>query len=354
MNQIPDQYLKLEEDQLKQRISAVKSRLGEKLIVLGHHYQRDEVLQFADFRGDSLELAKKAAESKQAQFIVFCGVHFMAEAADMLSTANQTVQLPDITAGCPLADFAAIETVTDAWAEITSVCGNDSITPITYINSSAELKAFCGKNHGITCTSSNAQKVLKWAFNRTDKVFFFPDQHLGTNTSNTLGISPQQRIVWDPAAALGGNTADAIANAKVIVWKGHCHVHTLFNRGHISQFRQKYPDGKVVVHPECTEEVVNLSDANGSTSYIIRYTENAAAGETIAIGTEINLVNRLNQTQPDKKLLPLARSLCPNMFKINLHNLCWTLENLGKINVVSVPETIKTDALIALERMLKI
>ena len=351
---IPDEYLNISEDQLRERISGIKKKMGRRLVILGHHYQRDEVIDFADYRGDSLGLSQKAAEQRQAEFIVFCGVHFMAEAADIISSKQQTVHLPDLDAGCPLANFADLESVTTAWEEIHTIIPSGSTLPITYINSSADLKAFCGENNGTVCTSSNALNVLKWAFNQSEKVFFFPDQHLGRNTANKLGITQDEQIVWDPDIPFGGNSPESIRKAKVILWKGHCHVHTFFNINHILNFREKYPQGKIIVHPECNQDVVNAADADGSTSAIIRYVQNSLPGTVIGVGTELNLVNRLNHENPDKQVIPLARSLCPNMFKINLYNLCWTLENLGKVNIVHVPDEIGKNALIALERMLEI
>lgn len=351
---LPDNYRNMTEQQARNRILEMKATLGKRLVILGHHYQRDEIIEIADFRGDSYGLCKKAAEQHQAEFIVFCGVHFMAEAADIISRPNQIVHIPDLTAGCPLADFADLTSVQQAWHDIVAICDSDNITPITYINSSAEIKAFCGGNHGAVCTSSNALPAMKWGFKRSEKLFFFPDQHLGTNTGNKFGISVDERITWDPDQPLGGNSADKIKQARLILWKGHCHVHTRFNLNHIQTVRKSFPAAKIVVHPECTEEVVNAADDNGSTSYIIKYVQQAEPGSIIAVGTELNLVHRLAKQNPEKKVFPLARSMCPNMYKINLYNLCWTLDNLGKINIVKVPENIKQDALLALDRMLQI
>ncbi|UCE05125.1 MAG: quinolinate synthase NadA [bacterium] len=351
---VPDKYRQLTEEEVRNQICKIKSKLGKRLVILGHHYQRDEVVELSDFRGDSYGLCKKAAEQKEAEFIVFCGVHFMAEAADIVSNPNQIVQIPDLTAGCPLADFADLTSVTKAWKDIDSICSTDSIVPITYINSSAEIKAFCGQHNGAVCTSSNAAAAFKWAYNRSEKLFFFPDQHLGTNTGNKLGISTNERIVWDADQPLGGNSPEKIKQAKLMLWKGHCHVHTWFNLDHIQMVRKTYPEAKVIVHPECIEEVVNSSDDNGSTSYIVNYVEQARSTTTIAVGTELNLVHRVAKENPDKKVFPLARSMCPNMYKINLYNLYWTLENLGKINIVQVPQRVKKNALMALDQMLQI
>lgn len=351
---IPDEYLSLSDKQLQYRIKSAKQKYGKKLIILGHHYQRDEVIEFADYRGDSFDLSKKAAEHKDAEYIVFCGVHFMAEAADILSASDQTIHLPSLDAGCPLAAFADLESVMNAWQEIDSISDSKTITPITYINSSADLKAFCGKHGGAVCTSSNASKILQWSFQQNEKVFFFPDQHLGRNTANKMGISAEKIILWDRSKPLGGNSADKIKKSKIILWNGHCHVHTFFNIRHIQKFKKKFPQGKVIVHPECSEDIVDVSSYSGSTSAIIKYVENAKPGSIIAIGTELNLVNRLKNNNPDKQIFPLAISMCPNMYKINLHNLCWTLENLGKINMVCVEENIIKPARIALEQMLEI
>ncbi len=351
---LPDSYRNMTEQETRNRILDMKATLGKRLVILGHHYQRDEVIELSDFHGDSYGLCKKAAEQKQAEFIVFCGVHFMAEAADIISSPNQIVHIPDLAAGCPLADFADLTSVQQAWHDIAAICGSEKITPITYINSSAEIKAFCGRNKGTVCTSSNALPAMKWGFNKSEKLFFFPDQHLGTNTGNKFGIPVNERIFWDPNLPLGGNFPEKIKNAKLILWKGHCHVHTRFKLNHIQTVRKSLPEAKIVVHPECTEEVVNAADDNGSTSYIIKYVQQAESGSTIAVGTELNLVHRLAKQNPDKNIFPLARSMCPNMYKINLYNLCWTLDNLGKINIVKVPENVKQDALLALDRMLQI
>ncbi|MCI0496299.1 quinolinate synthase NadA [candidate division KSB1 bacterium] len=351
---IPDEYRQLTDDQARSRILELKKKLGKRVLILGHHYQREEVIELSDFRGDSYGLCQRAAEQKEAEFIVFCGVHFMAEAADIVSSQDQIVHIPDLTAGCPLANYADLDSVVAAWNSITALCGANSITPITYINSSADIKAFCGQHGGTVCTSSNALAALKWGYQRSEKIFFFPDQHLGTNTGNKLGIASDQRIVWDPSLPHGGSSPEAIRRARLILWKGHCHVHTWFNLEHVQNVRDAYPEAKVIVHPECPEEVVNASDANGSTTYIIKYIEQAAPGTTIAVGTELNLVHRVAKEHPDKKVFPLARSLCPNMYKINLQNLLWTLDNLGKINIVSVPKAVQKDALIALNQMLQI
>ncbi len=351
---IPETYRQMSDAEARQRILERKSQLGRRLVILGHHYQRDDVIELSDFRGDSYGLCQRAAEQAEAEFIVFCGVHFMAEAADILSRPEQIVQMPDVTAGCPLANFATLSDVQNAWQQLTEIYGDDHILPITYINSSAEIKAFCGEHHGAVCTSSNAKAAMQWGFQGSQRVMFFPDQHLGTNTANQLGIPREHRIIWDPALPRGGNTKEQIQQARLILWNGHCHVHTWFNLNHVTTIRRSFPAAKIVVHPECPEPVVNAADANGSTSFIINYVEQASPGTMIAIGTELNLVHRLAKVHRDKKVVPLARSLCPNMYKINLHNLCWTLDHLGQVNIVAVPDDIKRNARRAIDRMLQI
>ena len=333
-------------------IRTIKDHLGKELLILTHHYQRKEIVALGDYQGDSFGLSQKAAEDKDARFIVFCGVHFMAESAEILSQSHQTVQIPKIEAGCWMADMADNDVVVKAWAELTSIAGPETITPIVYMNSDAELKAFCGVRGGTVCTSSNAPDAFRWAFGQREKVFFFPDQHLGRNTSNQMGINPNEMIVWNPKKPLGGNTPEDIKRAKVILWDGYCLVHTRFQVEHVRKIREEFPEAKIVVHPECTQEVVALADAVGSTSFIVKYVKQAPPNTTIVIGTEINLIDRLALENPDKKIFELHYSLCPNMFKINLKNLLWTLENIGKVNVINVPENIKVDARAALDRML--
>jgi quinolinate synthase len=351
---MPDKYRQMSDQELIERIKSRKEELSKRLVILGHHYQRREIVELADFRGDSLGLSRDASQQKEAEFIVFCGVHFMAESAEILSQPHQIVQLPELSAGCPMADMADVFQVESAWREIDDVCGSQNITPITYVNSSAELKAFCGRNDGVVCTSSNAASVFDWGFKRTDKLFFFPDEHLGRNTANQKGIQKGKVIVWNPEEEMGGNTSKQIKDADVILWKGYCHVHTFFKPEHILAIRERYPQAIIIVHPECVEEVVNMADENGSTGFIVKFVVEAEPGSTIVIGTEINLVNRLAMEHPDKRIFELARSLCPNMYKINLKNLLWTLDNIGEINIVTVPEQIKSEAKVALERMLAI
>ena len=343
-----------DDNYLIEQIQNLKKDLGDALIILTHHYQRNEIVDIGHYRGDSFELSKTAASDREAKFIVFCGVHFMAESAEILSQPHQTVQIPDTRAGCPMADMADINDVEKAWKNVTSIISSASVTPIVYMNSDAQIKAFCGRHGGVVCTSSNAPAAFHWGFEQREKIFFFPDQHLGINTGNTIGLRPEEMIIWNPEKQLGGNTPDNIKKARVILWDGYCHVHTRFRVDHVEKMRETYPEAKIVVHPECTRDVVDLADAAGSTSFIVKYVKNASPGSTIIVGTEINLINRLSQDNPDKTVLDLHYSLCPNMFKINLKNLLWALENIGRANIVTVPEEIKTDARMALDRMLSL
>jgi len=360
INNIPKQsfpnleYLTIHEDKIISRIKELKIKYGKRIIILGHHYQRISIVELSDFRGDSLELARKAAEQKDTEFIIFCGVNFMAESAAILAQPHQKVIHPEMLAGCPMADMAELSDVEPAFKEIEEISGKNSFVPITYINSTAEIKAICGKNEGIVCTSSNAKKIMQWALEQNKKVIFSPDRYLGSNTSNALGIPRNEIIVYTPKIDFGGNTEEKIKNAKVILWDGFCIIHKRFTAAHIKEAREKFPDAKIIVHPECIEEVVNLSDANGSTGAIVKYVQEAPAGSTIIIGTEINLIMRLAKENPDKKIYPLAYSQCANMYLINPHNLCWSLEHLGEINVITVPDEIKVDAKKALEKMLYI
>ena len=336
------------------KIIKIKQELGNRLIILTHHYQRKEIVDLGDHRGDSFGLSQQAARDERAQYIIFCGVHFMAESAAILAKDHQTVQIPDMAAGCWMADMADSYLVEKAWNDVTAIVGNDTITPLVYMNSDAFIKAHCGKNQGAVCTSSNAPKAFVWAFRQREKIFFFPDEHLGRNTGNLLGIPENEMIVWDPEKPLGGNTEQDIKKAKVFLWKGYCLVHTRFTTDDMEAVRKNFPAAKIVVHPECTQEVVKASDAVGSTSFIVTYVADAPTGSTIIIGTEINLIKRLATEYPDKQILPLKESLCPNMYKINLKNLLACLENVGKTNIITVDETIKKDASIALENMLNL
>jgi len=335
-----------------EKILARKNTLGEELLILTHHYQRKEIVDLGDFRGDSFALSQKAAAHTTARFIVFCGVHFMAESAEILRQPHQTVQIPALEAGCSMADMADLSSVEQAWEELTYLAGEESLMPIVYMNSDAALKAFCGRHGGAVCTSSNAQATFHWGFGLRERIFFFPDQHLGRNTANEMGIRPEEMLVWNPEEPLGGNSPKIVKRAKVILWDGHCFVHTRFRVEHVEKMRQRFPKAKIVVHPECTQEVVDLADAVGSTSFIVKYVKNAASNETIVIGTEINLVNRLALENADKTVLDLQFSLCPNMFRINLENLLQCLENIGQVNVVTVPDAVKNEARLALDRML--
>jgi quinolinate synthase len=345
---------RIDDKHIIEQILNIKEGLGDELIILTHHYQQNEIVNIGHFRGDSFELSKIAAADKNARFIIFCGVRFMAESAEILSQSHQTVQIPDIGAGCPMADMADIANVENAWKDVTSIIGKKTITPIVYMNSDANLKAFCGRNGGIVCTSSNAQEAFRWGFDQREKIFFFPDQHLGRNVGNQIGVPSKKMILWNPKNSLGGNTPESIKKANIILWDGYCHVHTRFRVEHVLKMREEYPDAKIVVHPECSEEVVELADAAGSTSFIVKYVENAPSGATIIIGTEINLINRLSIENSDKTVLELCYSLCPNMFKISPRNLLWTLENIGHTNVINVAKEVKSEAKMALDRMLSL
>ena len=339
-------------DYLSDRIREIKAMAQRELIILTHHYQRKEVVDLGDVQGDSFALSQRAASDKHARYIIFCGVHFMAESAAILAQPHQIVQIPDEEAGCWMADMADNQAVKRAWEDVATIVDEGSVMPIVYMNSDAELKAFCGRQGGTVCTSSNAPAAFRWAFSRREKIFFFPDEHLGRNTGNQMGIQPDEMIVWNPEEPLGGNTAESIKRAKMILWEGYCLVHTRFREDHVMKMRKRFPEARVVVHPECTQEVVALADAVGSTSFIVKYVENAPPDTTIIVGTEINLVNRLALEFPDKKVLELHYSLCPNMFKISPDKLLRTLEHIGQVNRVEVPGAIRADARMALDRML--
>ncbi len=338
--------------ELIQKIQNRKSELGKKLLVLTHHYQRKEIVALGDYKGDSFTLSKKSTEDVNVTYIIFCGVHFMAESAAILAKPHQIVQIPDMEAGCWMADMLDHVQLSRAWEDVTNIIGLDQILPVVYVNSDAYIKAFCGHHGGLTCTSSNAGNAFEWCLERASKIFFFPDQHLGRNTALSIGIPEEKIIVWNPEKPLGGNTKDSIQNAKIILWHGYCLVHTRFKIAHIEQVRKNNKDVKVVVHPECEKEVVQAADAVGSTGFIEKYVKQAPVGSTIAIGTEINFINRLGLENPEKKILPLHHSLCPNMYKINLENLLKTIENVGVMNVITIPDDIKKNAKTALEKML--
>ena len=355
---LPKDYIGLKPDELSERIAAARAKLGDQLMILGHHYQRDEIIKFADFRGDSYLLSQHAAKQKEAEYVVFCGVHFMAETADILTGPNQKIILPNMKAGCSMADMAPTEDALDAWEDLKSVV-TSGLVPVTYMNSTADIKALCGRNEGIVCTSSNATKVFEWAFRRGEKILFFPDQHLGRNTSLKLGIPIEEMVVWNPFKPLGGLTEDEIRNSKVILWQGHCSVHTRFTVKQIDEARERFPEVQVVVHPECVQEVVEAADVDGSTEFIIKVVEEAPAGSVFGIGTEINLVNRLANENPDKTIFCLDPVVCPcaTMYRIHPAYLAWVAEGLvaGKVaNQITVDEDTAHYARLALEQMLSL
>lgn len=346
--------------ELEQRIRQAKEQLGDSLVILGHHYQRDAVIQFADMRGDSLTLAREAAQSRDAAYIVFCGVHFMAETAAILAQPEQTVLLPDLEAGCGLAEMADRETVEHAWAELGRVLDvEQAVTPVTYVNSSADLKAFCGEHGGVVCTSSNADAVLRWALARRPKVLFFPDQHLGRNTANRMGIPSEQMLLWNPIHSRGGHEPKALEQAQILLWQGWCNVHVCFHPEYVTDWREREPDIRVIVHPECRAEVVELADEAGSTATIIRRVEEAPPGTKWAIGTEANLVNRLQKEHPEQFIAHLAPkpAFCHMMNKITPRKLARVLEGLTRgehVNPITVPPAVAEPARVALERMLEV
>jgi quinolinate synthase len=354
-----DAYRELPDFELEQRITAVKEKMGDALLILGHHYQQDEVIRFADLRGDSFKLSQLAADSRTCRAIVFCGVHFMAETADVLSRDEVEVYLPDMAAGCSMADMADLESVEAAWQDLGDLIDTNDITPVTYINSSAELKSFCGRHGGIVCTSSNARAVLDWSFSKRSRVLFFPDQHLGRNTARAMGIPLAQMIVWDPREPLGGNNEAAIAASRVMLWRGHCSVHQMFRTEHVKQFRQRFPESKILVHPECMMQVVDAADLVGSTEFIIKTITSAPAGSTWGVGTELHLVNRLAHENPDKTIHFLSPMvcMCATMYRIDPPHLAWCLDNLVRgtpVNRIKVPAETAHWARIALERMLQV
>jgi quinolinate synthase len=363
-------YRGLADAVLAERIDAVRRRMGGRLVILGHHYQQDVVIAHADLQGDSYQLSKSAAEREQCEAIAFCGVHFMAETADILVNRPEkvaarggrrvTVVLPDMAAGCSMADMAAITQVEDAWADLGEAIDTADVTPVTYINSAASLKAFCGRHGGIVCTSSNARAVLDWAFARRKRVLFFPDQHLGRNTARKMGIPLDEMCVWNPhEPLLGGNDAAQVKRSRVILWQGHCSVHAMFRPEHVDAMRANLPGVKVLVHPECSMEVVDKADLAGSTSYIIKQVEAAPAGTTWAIGTELHLVKRLEQQHPEQtiRFLSPVVCMCATMYRIDLAHLCWSLEHLEAgtpVNVIRVDDETAKWAVTALERMLAV
>ncbi|MBL4965883.1 quinolinate synthase NadA [Bacillus halotolerans] len=354
---MPDHYKGLSMKEMERRVAAIKEKFGSRLFIPGHHYQKDEVIQFADQTGDSLQLAQMAEKNKDAEYIVFCGVHFMAETADMLTGTDQTVILPDMRAGCSMADMADMQQTNRAWEKLQHIFG-DTIIPLTYVNSTAEIKAFVGKHGGATVTSSNAKKVLEWAFTQKKRILFLPDQHLGRNTAYELGIPLEDMAVWNPIQDQLENEAEH-NDIKVILWKGHCSVHEKFTVKNINDLRERDSDIRIIVHPECSHEVVLQSDDSGSTKYIIDAISHAQPGSKWAIGTEMNLVQRLIQEHSDKQIESLNPDMCPclTMNRIDLPHLLWSLEQIEKgepAGVIKVPKVIQDDALLALNRMLSI
>ena len=373
---LPDRYTRASDDELVAMIDAARSTLGDRLVILGHHYQRDEVMRWADARGDSFGLSRFAASQRAAEFVVFCGVTFMAEAADILTAPHQQVSLPDLNAGCSMADMADLDAVETAWDELARIIDLDAVIPITYMNSSAALKGFVGDHGGAVCTSSNAAAVVRWALGigtevadgaalaeaarrSGKKVLFFPDQHLGRNTAFALGFSAADTRVWDPRRDVGGLDDVGVKEATFLLWKGHCSVHQRFRPDHVASFREEHPDGLVVVHPECSHDVVELADAVGSTDAIIRFVDAASPGSVIGVATEIHLVHRLADEHPDRTVISLDPLVCPcsTMFRIDAPHLAWVLEGLvdGEVrNRITVDEKTAASARVALERMLAI
>ncbi len=358
---LPEGYTSASPEELADRIDLAKASLGRRLLILGHHYQREEVMRWADARGDSFGLSRLAADNREADFVVFCGVHFMAESADILTADHQQVILPDLNAGCSMADMADLESVEEAWEAIGAVTDIDAVVPITYMNSSAALKAFVGRHGGAVCTSSNARAVLTWALDRRPdtKVLFFPDQHLGRNTGYQLGYTEEDMAVWDPRLDGGGLEDADVKSVTFLLWKGHCSVHQRFRPQHVEAFRAAHPDGVVIAHPECAHEVVALADRVGSTDFIIRAVDEAPAGAHLAIATEIHLVQRLAAEHPALTIQSLDPLICPcsTMFRIDAAHLAWVLEHLvaGEVvNRITVDSETAEWAQVALRRMLEI
>ena len=356
---LPEKYLGLSDAEMDTRIAAARATLGTRLVILGHHYQRDEVIKFADHTGDSFRLARQIASKPEAEFIVFCGVHFMAESADVLSAPHQQVILPDLAAGCSMSDMAAPDQLETCWEELTQM-GITGVVPVTYINSAASIKAFVGERGGTVCTSSNAAATLKWAFARGEKTLFLPDQHLGRNTAFKMGMPLDEMVVWDPNEIFGGLDPDQVKRAKLILWKGHCSVHERFSVQQIEAIRRQHPGIRVIVHPEVPFDVVQAADDSGSTEYILKTVTNSPAGSVWAVGTEVHLVNRLaHALAPERTVLSLDRfgCLCSTMFRVSPNHLLWILEELveGRVhNRIVVPDDQKHWTRVALDRMLSI
>ncbi len=356
---IPAEYLNEDENNLIARIQARKKELGSQLLILGHHYQQEAVFQCADMAGDSLKLARQAAEAKDARYIVFCGVHFMAESADILTDTDQAVFLPHLEAGCPMADMATVDEVEKAWQELAQVCDVDKVVPVTYVNSSAAIKAFVGERGGSVCTSSNGERVLAWALERGEKMFFFPDEHLGRNSAKALGVNDDEIIIWQRGKPLGGNTPEQLKKARVLLWDGFCEIHMEFDVAQIEEWRQKEPGIQVIIHPESNYAAVSAADQYGSTEAIIAAVKNSKPGSVWAIGTEVNLVNRLRDQHPDKTIHLLAPTscACTTMALITPASLLWLLDNLAQgnlVNQITVTPEIAKGAKLALDRMLEI
>jgi len=368
---LPERYVGLSDDEMDARIAAARKTLGPRLVILGHHYQRDEVIKFADYTGDSYKLAKQIASRPEAEFIVFCGVHFMAESADVLCAPHQQVILPDLAAGCSMADMADPDQLELCWSELEQMGitasdsaaasnGRSAIVPVTYINSAAAIKAFCGERGGVVCTSSNAAATLRWAWERGERILFLPDQHLGRNTAYKMGVPLDEMVVWDPNEIWGGLEPDAVRRARIILWKGHCSVHTRFTVRQIEHLRAQHPGVRVIVHPEVPWEVAQAADDSGSTEYIIKQVKSSPPGSVWAVGTEIHLVNRLAiEVQPERTVLSLDQfgCLCSTMFRVSPNHLLWILEGLvaGEVhNRIVVPDDGKYWTRVALDRMLSI
>ena len=357
---LPERYLGLSDEEMAARISTARRALGDRLVILGHHYQRDEVIRYADYTGDSFKLAREIARHPRAEYIVFCGVHFMAESADILGLPHLQVILPDLAAGCSMADMVAPDQLDVCWSELHQLGFASHVVPVTYINSAAAIKSFVGERGGTVCTSSNAEATLKWGWAQREKILFLPDQHLGRNTAWRMGVPLDEMVVWDPFEPFGGLTRDEIRRARLILWKGHCSVHVRFTAAQIEAVRRQHPGVRVIVHPEVPHDVLRAADDFGSTEYILKAVREAPAGTTWAVGTEVHLVHRLaEEVAPEKTVLSLDSMgcLCSTMFRVSPNHLLWVLDGLvdGEVhNQIVVPEPTKTWARVALNRMLEL